>query len=102
MSSLNISIPHELSQDDAVARIKKLLTKLQVEQKDMIQNVKEEWNGNKSNFSFSAKGFDIAGNIAVNPDSVNIKGDLPFMLSFFKGKIEEIIKAQGQAVLKGK
>lgn len=100
MSNLDISIPHSLSQQDATTRIKQLLTKLQQEQKDVIQDVKEDWEGNNGSFSFKAKGFDIAGNISVEPDKVSITGDLPFMLSFFKGKIKEVIEKQGQAVLK--
>jgi len=43
MSSLNITIPHHLTQEEALARIKSLLVRVKQEQKDKISDVKEEW-----------------------------------------------------------
>lgn len=81
-------------------RIKSLLTNLKEEQKDVISNVSENWNGEKGDFSFSAKGFDLAGNIQVNPSNVEINADLPFALSFFKGMIGSVITNKAAELLK--
>lgn len=100
MSKLAIEIPHQLSQEEALQRIKNLLTNLKEEQKDVIADVKENWQGSTGDFSFSAKGFDLAGNIEVNPGSVDINADLPFALSFFKGMISNVITEKAKALLK--
>jgi len=92
MAKLDITIPHSLPPDKALTRIQGLLTKLQREQKDTIDNVTEKWNGNEGEFSFSAKGFDLSGKIKVEENLISINGQLPFALSFFKSKISEVIK----------
>ncbi|WP_315821432.1 polyhydroxyalkanoic acid system family protein [Paraflavitalea speifideaquila] len=84
MSTLNLDIPHELPKEEALERIKGLLTNLKEEQKQIISNVAEKWEGDNGQFSFSAKGFDLAGNIEVQPSRVKINADLPFALSFSK------------------
>jgi hypothetical protein len=88
---MNISIPHQLSQEEALARVKGLLSKLKEEQAGRVSDVKEEWNDNTGDFQFSAQGFNLAGQIAVQPSSVDIQADLPFALTFFKSTIERMI-----------
>jgi hypothetical protein len=102
MAKLDITIPHNLSQGEALTRIQGLLKQLQEEQKDTIRNVSEQWNGNEADFSFSAKGFDLAGKIRVEENSVTINGQLPFALSFFKGAISNVIKEKAGKLLSSK
>lgn len=99
MAQLDIDLPHELPQQEALTRIQGLLKKLQIEQKDSIKDVSETWNGNEGEFSFSAKGFDISGKIKVEENLVSINGRLPFALSFFKEKISELIKEKAGEIL---
>ena len=99
MADLHISVPHELSKEEALTRIKKLLTNLKTEQAQFISNVQEKWEGEKGEFQFSAKGFDLAGLIRVNDNSVDIDADLPFALSFFKGMIKNVIQDRAKTLL---
>lgn len=99
MSTLNLDIPHQLPKEEALKRIKSLLSNLKEEQKQIISNVDEKWDGDKGDFSFSAKGFDLAGNIQVNPSNVTINANLPFALSFFKGMIGSVITEKAKALL---
>ena len=99
MASIDIDIPHKLSQPEALIRIQGLLKKLQEEQKDSIKDVSEKWKDNKGEFSFSAKGFDLSGTIKVEENLVSINGQLPFALSFFKGMISQAIKEKAGELL---
>ena len=99
MASLTMNIPHELSQQEALTRIKGMLQKLKEEQKDMITNMKEDWKGETGNFEFTAKGFDLSGIITVQPSSVDIDAKLPFALSFFKGQIKQVIEGKAKELL---
>ena len=99
MADLNISIPHELPKQEALARIKKLLVNLKQEQAQFISNVKEDWEGETGKFQFSAKGFDLSGLIQVNDNSVDIDAELPFALSFFKGMIKNVIQERAETLL---
>lgn len=99
MSALNLNIPHNLAKEEAVARIKNLLGSLKEEHKDNFSNLKEKWEGDTASFSFTAKGFDLAGNIIVNDNNVEINSKLPFAVSLFKGMISEMITRQAKALL---
>ena len=99
MSLLNLKIPHSLPKEEALARIKSMLTNLKVEQKDYISNLREEWDAEKGSFSFTAKGFDLNGNIKVEDDAIEIQSQLPFAVSFFKGTIAEIITKEAKKLL---
>jgi len=99
MARLDITIPHSLPPQEALTRIQGLLKKLQSEQSDTIKDVSEKWNGNEGEFSFSAKGFDLSGTIKVEENLVSINGQLPFALSFFKGKISQVIKEKAGELL---
>ena len=99
MSKLNVKVPHQLARQEAIDRIKKLMGDLQKDHKDIIKNVSEQWDGNHSSFNFTAKGFDISGTLDIEADEVIVKGNLPFMLSFFKGKIEDIIRDKAGELL---
>lgn len=99
MSKLDVNIPHELPREEALTRIKRLLANLQEEQKDKIQGVQENWNDNEGSFSFNAKGFTVSGSIRVDDDNVNVQGDLPFMLSFFKDTIANVIRDKAGSLL---
>ena len=100
MSKLNLNIPHQLSKEEALDRIRHMLENLKKEQKNTISNVKEQWEGDTGNFSFTAKGFKLAGNIQVNDSNVEINSDLPFAVSFFKGKISSLITEKAQELLR--
>ncbi len=99
MSKLEVAVPHKLAKEEAVSRIQQLMTKMQQEQKDIVQNVKEEWNGNRGQFSFTAKGFNVAGTIDVNDNEVVMNSELPMMLSFFKDTIANVIKDKAGKLL---
>ena len=99
MSKLSLTIPHSQSQEEALSRIKQLLGRLQEEQKGIITNVQENWNGPNGSFSFSAKGFNISGTIQVKENEVHLESDLPFAVSLFKGQIAAIITEKATALL---
>jgi hypothetical protein len=99
MANLDIAIPHNLPQQEALTRIQGLLGQLRKEQAGTISDVNETWNGNEGDFSFSAKGFDLSGKITVEENKVSINSQLPFALSFFKGKISQVIREKAGELL---
>jgi len=99
MSNLNVEIPHQLSKEEALGRIKNLLVNLKQEQKDIVSDIKEEWSGDRGSFSFSAKGFELSGDIQVNDTNVIINAQLPFAVALFKGAIQNIIEQRAKALL---
>ena len=96
---MDITIPHHLPKEEALNRIKKLLTETRNEHGDKISNLREDWNGDTGKFSFTAMGFDVAGNLEVTPQTVELKGKLPIALTLFKGKIAHAITEKATALL---
>ena len=99
MAALNINIPHSLPKEEALSRIKGLLQQVKEEQANVVSNVKETWQDDKGEFSFTAMGFDLSGLIDVKDDGIDINAELPFAVSLFKGKIKEIITEKATQLL---
>jgi hypothetical protein len=92
MPNLNISISHNLSQGEALKRIKSAITQAKAEHSAKIKDLQEHWNGNVGTFSGSAMGQAVSGSIAVNASEIVFDLALPFAASFFKGKIQAGIR----------
>jgi hypothetical protein len=99
MPTLEMTINHNLPQEEALRRIKKLLSETKREHGDKIQNLKETWNGNEGNFSFKAQGYDISGTMVVTPSSIELIGKIPFAVSLFKGMITRAINQKAAELL---
>jgi hypothetical protein len=99
MAKLNLTVPHCLSQDEALKRIQGLLDKVRAQFADKINNLREEWNGNVGTFRFSAMGMPVSGTLTVNPSEVEFSGDLPALAALYKSKIESTIRQQAETLL---
>ncbi len=96
MPKLDMTIPHHLSQDEALKRIKGLLGEVKTGFAAKISDLREEWNGNSGKFSFSAMGFSVSGTLIVKSSEMELSGNLPFAATFFKGKIESTIRERAE------
>jgi hypothetical protein len=92
MANLNISIPHNLSQDAALKRIKDAIAQAKVEHSNSIKDLQQSWNGNVGTFSGSAMGHSASGTITVKASEIVFDMALPFAASFFKRPIESGIR----------
>ncbi|MEO6536226.1 MAG: polyhydroxyalkanoic acid system family protein [Candidatus Paceibacterota bacterium] len=97
---MKMSIDHELSEAEALKRIKKLLGETKKQYGDMVTDLKEKWQGNKGNFSFAARGYTISGTMVVSAGKVLLEGELPWTLNLMRGRIEKIIKERAKVLLK--
>ena len=94
-----MSIPHKLTKEEAQRRIQELLPKMKSDFAGQVKDLREEWNGNKGKFSFTAMGFSVSGTLTVNDSTVDLDGDLPFAALLFKGKIKSVIEEKAQQIL---
>jgi len=99
MPKIDLSMNHNLSQEEALGRVKTLLSNVKTQFADKISNLEESWNGNEGEFSFKAMGFSVSGTLVVAGNSVYLKGNLPFAAGFFKGKIESTIREHAEKLL---
>ena len=81
------------NKEDAYQKIDSFLDGLVNQYQKMIANPQKKWNESKDvmDFGFTAKGFNISGDIKINNNHLILNGKLPFAASFFKGTIERMI-----------
>jgi hypothetical protein len=94
-----MTVPHHLSQDEALKRIQRLLNNVKNRFGDKISDMHEEWDGNVGRFSFSAMGMEVSGTLTVKPSEIELSGDLPFLAALYKSKIESAIREQAETLL---
>jgi hypothetical protein len=99
MPSLTISVPHTLTAEEATTRLKSFFAKLKERHADKMSNLEEAWDGNRLDYAFSTFGFNIKGDMNVDPSEVRVNGSLPFAAMMFKGKIEQSVREELEKVL---
>jgi hypothetical protein len=99
MPSMSLSMPHSLGQEEALRRLKAALEKAKARNEGKVTNLKEDWNGNRLDYSFSTFGFNVKGDVQVEPGEVKLNGNLPFAAMMFKGKIEKTVREELSKVL---
>ena len=99
MPSMTITVPHELTQDEAMSRIKNLLTEVKREHGDRVSDLRESWTDAGGEFSFKAMGFSLSGTLKVRPGEVEMKGNYPLAAMPFKGKIEQLVRDRATQLL---
>jgi Putative polyhydroxyalkanoic acid system protein (PHA_gran_rgn) len=92
MPSIHVSVSHQLTQADALKRIKKAITEAKKQNPEKIRELNEKWDGYVGNFSGAAMGHSVAASVAVNSGEVTVDGKLPLLATPFKGKIEGAIQ----------
>jgi hypothetical protein len=99
MPTVNISVPHNLGKDEAKRRLQGFISDAKIKFKDKTSDVRENWTEDRNDFGFHAMGMTVAGSMQVHPSTVNIRLDLPFIASPFKGAIEREITDKAQQIL---
>lgn len=99
MAKIKMQIGHHFPKDEALSRIKRLLSQLQEQFAAQINDLQEHWNGDRGDFSFSVMGMSVSGVLRVTDSNVEIEGDLPMAVALFKGRIESAIRANVEGLL---
>ena len=99
MPKMSIVVPHQLSQDEAMARIKNLLGEVKADYGDKVTDLRESWSGHRGEFAFKAMGFAVSGSLDVKPGEISLNGSLPLAATPFKSKIESTIRTRATQLL---
>jgi hypothetical protein len=94
MPKSTIVVPHQLSSDEALKRVKALLADVQQKHAGQLSDVHEEWNGNDCQLSWKSMGMGMTANLSVKPSEVEAVANLPMAFTMFKGKLESLVKEQ--------
>ena len=94
-----VSVPHQLSQEEALDRIKSLVEDLKAQYGNQVSNVSENWHDNSCDFSLKMKMFKISGTMEVNDSTAEIRGSMPPGTGRFEGKAKALIEERAKKLL---
>lgn len=97
--NIKVVLYHRLPAEIALKRVKCLLDNLKHKYAEFISDLSEDWQGTNGSFRVSIAGFKCQGRLEVSAVQVVISGNLPILAAPFKGKIESMIKEEGNALL---
>lgn len=97
--AMNISVPHNLGQEEATQRIRKLISQSRPQWEGMVSDLQENWNADQGDFSFKVMGKTVTGTIQVKPSSADVAVKLPLALLPFRSKIESELTAKARELL---
>ncbi len=99
MPHIDITVPHALTQDEAVRRIQNLPASLEQEFAGKVTDIKQAWAGYAAKFSFNAVGFAVSGTTDVQPHRADIHIDLPLLAMPFKGRLADAVRQRAERLL---
>lgn len=99
MPNLKIVIPHNLSKEEVLKRIKNFLLELTSRHSDKISDLQESWSEYTCIFNFLIKGLKVNGSLIVEDKFILIKGKIPLIAELYKNQIENIIRHQVDSIL---
>ena len=94
-----VRVPHQLSREEALSRIKSLVNDLKGQYGDQVSNVTETWQGNKCDFSLRIKMFKLSGSMEVDDSHAEIRGTMPAGTGRFEGKAKSLIEERAKKLL---
>jgi len=100
MPTLNITVPHQLTQAEATERLKKKRTEIKEQHTYTVSDLKETWTTPDSlDFAFKILGFSLTGSVESLESSVRIAVVLPIAATIMKGTIESQVRRELEQVL---
>jgi putative polyhydroxyalkanoate system protein len=100
MPNLTVSIPHQLSRQEAKRRVEELVANLQRQYGSMASRVEQSWTDDDTmSFAVSAMGMSVTGEVVVADDVVRLDVALPFALAMLAGNVKQQIEEEGRKLL---
>lgn len=99
MSKLEMNIPHQLGQEEAITRVQSLMKRVESQFGAQVKDLQQEWDGNTGKFSFKVMNMPVSGTLTVNQSDVSLDSQLPMAAAMFSGKIKSVIMEEAKKVL---
>ncbi|HEV2294938.1 MAG TPA: polyhydroxyalkanoic acid system family protein [Tepidisphaeraceae bacterium] len=100
--TINITIPHRLSRDEARTRIQNTLAGLKTQHAARLAQVDERWTGDHMDFRLAVMGQAVTGRVDVRESVVDLAIDLPWILAMFAEKVRGEVQREGTKLLEKK
>ena len=100
MACFNVSVTHGIGREAALARMRPFLDALRRDYAHEISDIQGKWHDNKIDFTFTARGLQVQGTLAVEEDAVHVSGPLQLAVLIFRNRIEATIRRELEKLLR--
>jgi hypothetical protein len=97
--TISVSVPHDLTQDEARARIQNQIIALRASHGSKVAQVHERWTDNHLDFDLRAMGQQVTVRLDILPHEVKLAVDLLWMLVILAGKFTRQVEQEGRRLL---
>jgi putative polyhydroxyalkanoate system protein len=99
MANLTVSVPHQLTKEEAKHRIDVGLTQLHGQYGGMLDHMERRWQGDRLQFTARAVGSTVSGHLDVQDHAVLVEVALPWFLSMIAGNVRQTIESDTRRLL---
>ena len=103
--TIDVSIPHRLTRDEARTRLRDGAARLQAQlagSGQPVAQVHEAWQDYRNDFRFTALGQSITGRMDVEADCIRLSVDVPWVFAMIADKLRGRIEQEGRKLLEKK
>ena len=94
MPAFNVSVTHGIGRAAALSRLRKFLDDIRDTYAHELSDVRGDWDDNRLQFAFAARGLPVQGTLIVEEDAVHVSGPLQLGTVLFRSRIEETIRQE--------
>jgi putative polyhydroxyalkanoate system protein len=102
MPNLTVSIPHQLTRQEARRRIESQIAQLQQQYASHLDHLEHRWTGDRLDFAAGVMGMSITGNLRVEDQAVILEVVLPWVLATLANTAKQTIEQEGRKLLGNK
>src|SRR3954467_15586076 len=91
---MRITVPHRTTKENARKIVEQRLPQLERQYGHYANDMEKNWNGERLDFGFKAKGFSGKGTVEITDSEVIIDGKLPLIAKPFEPRIKSTIEKE--------
>jgi putative polyhydroxyalkanoate system protein len=99
MPNLTVTVPHQLSREEARRRIEEQINELRRQHGGTLSRLEDHWTGDRLDFTVGALGQTVTGHAVVEEHEVHVEVALPWLLAMLAGPVKQRIEQRGRNLL---
>ena len=96
---ITMSFPHNLTEAEVKSRLAGAIADAKRKHPTVMGGATETWTGNRMDFRFAVMGQSVTGDVLIDPKTVHLHVNLPFLLAMLAERIKPQLEAEGKKLL---
>ena len=98
---ITLSFPHNLTEAEVKSRLAGAIADAKLKHPTIMAGAQESWSGNRMDFRFAVMGQSVTGDVQIDPKTVYLHVNLPFVLAMLAERIKPQLESEGRKLLGG-